>query len=391
MSRPLRIVVLGYVVRGPLAGHTWHHLQYALGLAQLGHDVYFLEDSDDFESCYDPRTHEMTSDPAYGLRFAGDVFTRAGMPSRWAYYDAKTAMWLGPAAGRVHELFATADVCVNVSGVNPMRDWLMGVPSRVLVDTDPVFTQVRHLNDARAMEAARRHNVFLTFGENVGLEGCTVPLDGLPWKPTRQPILLDAWPLSPEVQAGNFSTMMQWESYPAVEHGESVYGAKSLTFPPYFDLPAKVTQRLEVAIGGGAAPRERLRECGWIVSDPMAPSRDPWTYQRFITQSKAEFTVAKQAYVVTESGWFSDRSAEYLASGRPVVTQETGFSRRLPAGAGVLAFRSPEEAVDAIERVSRDYKHHCRAARAIAQEHFDSRRVLAALLEAAAMPVAAAR
>jgi hypothetical protein len=185
--------------------------------------------------------------------------------------------------------------------------------------------------------------------------------------------------------------MMQWESYPAVEYGGNVYGAKSLSFPRYFDLPAKVTQRLEVAIGGASAPRDRLRECGWIVRDPMAPSRDPWTYQRFIAQSKAEFTVAKQAYVATKSGWFSDRSAEYLASGRPVVTQETGFSQRLPVGDGLLAFNSPDEAAAAVERVARYYAHHCRAARAIAEEHFDSRRVLSALLEAAAIPSAAGR
>ncbi|HEY2474942.1 MAG TPA: hypothetical protein VGI19_09080 [Candidatus Cybelea sp.] len=387
----MRILVLGYIVRGPLAGHTWHHLQYVLGLARLGHDVYFLEDSDDFESCYDPTNHEITTDPTFGLRFARDVFTRAGIGDRWAYHDAHTATWHGPAERLVDELFRTADVVLNVSGVNPLREGLMQVPVRVFIDTDPAFTQVRNLRDPRAREAAQRHNVFLSFAENIGQADCAVPLDGLPWRPTRQPIVLDLWPAKPGLPGGSFSTMMQWQSYPAILHEGLLYGAKSLSFPPYFDLPAKVRERMEVAIGGGDAPRDRLRRSGWTVRDPMAPSADPWTYQEFIAESKAEFTVAKQAYVSTQCGWFSDRSAEYLATGRPVVTQQTGFGRWLAAEGGVLAYRSPEEAAAAIECVSRDYDRHCRAARRVAEEYFDSRRVLSSLLDAAATTTAAIR
>ncbi|HLY03150.1 MAG TPA: glycosyltransferase [Candidatus Cybelea sp.] len=376
----MRILVLGYIVRGPLAGHTWHHLQYALGLARMGHDVYFLEDSDDFESCYDPVTHEMTSDPRFGLAYARKVFGHGELAERWAYYDAHTTTWHGPTSPRAGELCRTADLCLNVSGVNPLREWHMPIPVRVLIDTDPAFTQVRHLTDPTAMQAALRHNVFLTFGENVAREGCTIPADGLPWKPTRQPIVLDAWPVTRGRADGNFSTMMQWQSYPELRHEGRTYGPKSLSFPAYFELPAKVSDRLEVAIGGESAPRDRLREAGWIVSDPMKPSKDPWIYQRFILRSKAEFTVAKQAYVSTASGWFSDRSAEYLACGRPVVTQETGFSRWLETGKGLMAFDSLEEAALGMERISRDYERHCRAARLLAEEYFDARRVLSSLL-----------
>lgn len=382
----MRILVLGYVVRGPLAGHTWHHLQYALGLTRLGHDVYFFEDSDDYDSCYNPTTHEMSSDPVFGLRYAGDVFARAGLRDRWGYYDAHTATWHGPAAPLAGELFRTADAIVNVSGVNPMREWTMRAPVRILIDTDPVFTQVRHLSDPLAMQSALRHNVFLSFGENIGTPDCSIPPDGLPWNATRQPIVLDAWPVIASPRRGHFSTMMQWQSYPALRYGGRTYGTKADSLPAYFDLPAMVGEPLEVAIGGGSAPRDRLREGGWIVSDPMAPSSDPWLYASFIRRAKAEFTVAKEAYVATRSGWFSDRSAEFLASGRPVVTQETGFSRWLEAGRGVLAFRSPEEAAEAIARVSREYERHCRSARAIAEEYFDARRVLSAVL-AAAEPV----
>jgi hypothetical protein len=391
MVTPHRALVLGYVVRGPLAGHTWHHLQYVLGLRDLGYDVYYLEESGDFESCYDPATHEMTADPAAGLAFADAVFSRVGMGERWSYYDAHTDRWQGPAAADALELCRTAGLCLNVSGVNPLREWLMDVPIRVLIDTDPGFTQIRHLTDAQAMESAKRHNAFFSFGENIEMPECTIPSDGLPWQPTRQPILLDAWPVTPGPRDGNFSTMMQWESYPAPRYEGRVYGMKSRSFPPYIELPRTSGARLEVAVGGPGAPREQLRAGGWIVRDPMAPSRDPWTYQQFIAEAKAEFTVAKEAYVLTNSGWFSDRSAEYLASGRPVVTQETGFSRWLDADGGVVAFRDPDEAARAIERICGDYERHCRAARAIAEAYFDSRQVLASLLERASTAACAVR
>jgi hypothetical protein len=387
----VRVLVLGYIVRGPLAGHTWHHLQYVLGLARLGHDVYFFEDSDDFESCYDPTTHELTSDPAFGLAFARDVFARAEMSERWTYYDAHTATWHGPAAQNADELCRTADVCLNVSGVNPLREWLMRIPVRVLIDTDPAFTQIRHLTTPDAMRAARRHNVFLSFGENIGSGDCAIPADGLAWQSTRQPIVLDAWPLTGGPRDGSFSTMMQWESYPAPEYEGRTYGMKSMSFPPYAELPREVPARFELAVGGASAPRERLRRAGWIVRDPMEPSRDPWIYQRFIQQSKAEFTVAKHGYVMSSSGWFSDRSAEYLASGRPVVTQETGFSRWLATGRGVIAFQTPEEAAAAVECVCGKYEMHCRAAREIAEEYFDARSVLTSLLERANTAADAAR
>jgi hypothetical protein len=379
----MRVLVLGYVVRGPLAGHTWHHLQYVMGLAQQGHDVYFLEDSDDFESCYDPTTHAVTADPRVGLAFARDIFDHAGMKDRWAYHDAHTGRWHGPAAGKVADLCRTAEVCLNVSGVNPLREWTMQVPVRVLVDTDPAFTQIRHLTDPKALQAALRHNAFFSFGANIGDSDCTIPGDGLPWQPTRQPIVLDAWPLTPGPPDGNFSTMMQWESYPAQHYGGRTYGMKSLSFQPYLDLPGKTAARLEVAVGGESAPRDELRRNGWIVRDPMQPSRDPWIYRRFMQEAKAEFTVAKHGYVISASGWFSDRSAEFLACGRPVVTQETGFSRWLPTGAGVLAFASQQEAATAIEQVCADYERHCRAARDLAAEHFDARHVLRSLLERA--------
>src|SRR4051794_40192272 len=171
----LRIILLGYIVRGPLGGMTWHHLNYFLGLYELGHDVWFFEDSDDYASCYNPVTYETSEDPSFGLAYAGGVFRRVGVEGRWAYYDEHTDTWHGQDRDRVAHLCASADMVINVSGVNPIRPWLASVPAKVFVDTDPVFTQIRHMTDPLARAKASMHDVFLTFAENSGQPGCTIP------------------------------------------------------------------------------------------------------------------------------------------------------------------------------------------------------------------------
>src|ERR671931_2003480 len=202
----LRIIVLGYIVRGPLGGYAWHHLQYVLGLAQLGHDVYFFEDSDDYAACYDPSTNGMSTDPSYGLAFAERAFERLGLSQRWAYHDAHRDRWYGMEGDRVMEICASADVALNVSGVNPVRPWWRSVPVRVFIDTDPAFTQIRHLSDPTSLARAREHSAFVTFGENFARSGCMVPDDGLPWHPTRQPIVLDAWPVTAAPSSAKFTS-----------------------------------------------------------------------------------------------------------------------------------------------------------------------------------------
>jgi hypothetical protein len=374
----LRIIVLGYLVRGPLGGLAWHHLQYVLGLARLGHDVHFLEDSDDYPSCYDPSRDAVDADPSYGLSFTAHAFDTLGLPDRWAYYDAHTSRWLGPAAPRALDICANAELLLNISGVNPLRRWLAQVPHRLFIDTDPAFTQIRHLTDPSAYVLALAHTAFFTFAGNIAQS--TVPDDGIPWQPTRQPLVLDAWPVTPGPPDGRFATVMQWDSYRSRDYAGRRYGMKSDSFVPYADLPARTGPRLELALGSATAPRESLEAKGWLLRDPRPPTRDPWEYQRYIRQSKAEWSVAKHGYVITNSGWFSERSAAWLASGRPVITQDTGFSRWLPTGAGLLPFTTPEEALAAIEEIDRHYEDHCHAARELAATHFDSDTVLSELL-----------
>jgi hypothetical protein len=378
----LRIIVLGYIVRGPMGGMAWHHLQYVIGLKALGHDVYFLEDSDDTPwCCYDPVRGVIDDNPAYGLKFAAEIFEKFNLGDRWAFFDANHNVWFGLFAQRIKEFCADADVLLNLSGANPLRPWTAEIPVRVLIETDPVFSQIKNLTIPEKRKRAAQHNVFFTFGENFGRDGCSIPNDGFSWQPTRQPVVMPAWQVTPAPGSGKFTTIMQWDSYPAREFDGKRYGLKSDSFTPFFALPQKTGQPFELAIGSASAPRDLLRENCWSVRDPLEISKDIWDYQRYIQQSKAEFSVAKHGYVVSRSGWFSERSAAYLASGRPVLVQETGFSEWLPTGAGVLQFNGFDEAITGIEEINKRYDFHCRASREIAAEYFDSRKVLSKLIE----------
>ena len=385
-TQRLRIVVLGYIVRGPVGGMAWHHLNYVLGLHQLGHEVLFVEDSDDSAwSCYNPATGESGADPGYGVQFAQEAFVRLGLPAAWAYWDQNTARWFGPRAGDADAWCRSADLLLSVSGINPLRPWTQGVPRRVFIDTDPVFTQIRHLTEPGARARAEAHNLHFTFGENVGRPGCTMPDDGFAWRPTRQPVALDAWPVVPPPPAADaaFSTVMLWESYPARDYGGRSYGMKSRSFADYRDLPRRSPAPLELALGGSGAPRDELRALGWRLADPLTVARGPWDYQAYLQRSRGEFGVAKHGYASSRCGWFSERTACYLASGRPAVVMDTGFRTWLPPGDGLFSFASPDEAVAALEAIVRAPERHARAARDVAAACFDARVVLGRLIDEA--------
>lgn len=382
----MRVLVLGYVIRAPIGGMAWHYLQYVMGLRDLGHDVYFIEDSDDFPRCYDPSRHVTDEDPTYGLGFARRTFREVGLADRWAYYDAHTSTWQGPRAEDAEGICREADLLLNISGVNPLRPWLMDVPERVFIDTDPVFEQIRQLTVSERRERAAGHTSFFTFGVNLPHGRSRIPDDGLPWRPTRQPVVLDAWSVEPAPEDGRITTVMQWDSYPAREYEGRHYGMKSESFQPYLDLPSRTDAILELALGSESAPREMLRERGWMLRDPLEVTRTPWRYQRYLQESRAELGIAKHGYVAGWSGWFSERSAAYLASGRPVVAQDTGFTDWLDTGQGLLAFRDPEGAVQALQSLEKDYAEHCRAARRLAEEKFDASTVLTELLDGATGP-----
>jgi hypothetical protein len=381
-SERLRIVVLGYIVRGPLGGLVWHHLQYVLGLHLMGHEVLFLEDSDDYPSCYQPLTYEMSSDASYGLAFLQQTFASYDLADKWAYYDVHQQRWYGKSAQEVHVFLQQADCLLNLSGVNVLREAaLLQIPHRALIDTDPAFTQIRHLSEPDAHSVAAQHNAFFTFGENYGLAYCHIPSDGFAWQATRQPVVLELWTPQPANPHRPWTTVMQWDSYQVREWAGISYGMKSASFTPYFEVPNLCTEKFELALGSASAPREHLLALGWHLIDPLSISQRAEDYQQYLTYSKGEWSVAKQGYVQSGSGWFSERSAAYLASGRPVVLQDTGFCRYLETGRGLMAFTSRSESLEAIQMVCADYALHCAAAREIAATYFEAAKVLGHLLE----------
>ncbi len=309
------------------------------------------------------------------------TFKKLNLNNLWAYYDAHTNQWFGKTKAEMFDFFASTDILLNISGVNPLRDWLLPIPKRVFVDTDPAFTQTRHLTDKNAREFAAKHNYFFTFGEKFGADDCLIPKDGFEWKATRQPVVLNAWKVTKGNKNNDWTTVMQWDSYKTVEYGGQIFGMKSASFSEYLDLPNETGERFKLALGSASAPHDWLENNGWKTINPLIPTRTPWTYQRFIQNSKAEWSVAKQGYVASKSGWFSERSTAYLASGRPILTQETGFSKFIEVGVGLLSFSTKGEAIAGIEKINSDYDSHCIAAREVAQNYFSYKIVLSRLID----------
>jgi hypothetical protein len=394
MRGRLRIVVTGLAATYPLGGVFWDYLQWALGFARLGHDVLYLEDTGRW--CYDPTAATFVESGAGNAAALAEALKLldADTARRWFYRDA-IGQTYGWAWADVVRFCRTADLFVHLSASCWMREEYFAARRVAFVDTDPMYTQASvdgYLTgtlDAEArtrVEMLRRHDVFFTFGENIGGPDCQVPGELFPWIPTRQPVVLDRFhPESVPVAARRrvLTTVASWEpseSGPVV--GGITYAGKSRELVRFIDLPTRSALPLELALSG-PAPYARLRAHGWQLRDPGAVSRDPWIYRRYLATSLGELSVAKHAYVASRSGWFSCRSACYLALGVPVIVQDTGFGRAIPTGQGVLPFSTVEEALGAIERLAADPVPHAQEALAIAREYFDSDLVLPRLLERA--------
>ena len=382
MSSSLRIIVSGLIVQYPLGGVTWDYLQYVVGLKRLGHDVYYLEDTGLWP--YHPGEDGLAREPTYHVAYLSEIMSRYGLGDRWAYCFPHETQWFGlPDVDRA-TLLESADLLINVSCALQRPSRFGHIGRTALIDTDPVFTQVklaRGQNDFRT--AVDAHDIHFSYGEC--LPGAT-PETGHRWHPMRKPILLSEWtPLAPHRDV--YTTVMNWTSFNDLTFNGQRYGQKDAEFVHFFDLPGKVAPAvLEMAVGAGKTrrvPRDLLVHKGWRVVDPSDVCASFDAYRDYIEGSKAEWTVAKQGYVVGQSGWFSGRSACYLAAGRPTVVQDTGFGPVLPCGEGILAFRTFEEAVDAIRRVEDDYQRHAVAARSIAETYFDSDKVLSRLVAVA--------
>jgi hypothetical protein len=386
--------VTGLAATYPLGGVFWDYLQWALGFARLGHDVLYVEDTGRWVYDLAAATFVESGEANAALLAETLKALDTDLAERWFYRDG-TGRTYGWRWADVVEFCRTADLFVHVSASCWMREEYFAARRVVFIDSDPMYTQesvegyLEGTIDAEArarVEMLRRHDVFFTFAENIGAPDCRVPTALFGWIPTRQPIVLDRFePESVPVAARRrvLTTVASWEPSeggPVV--GGVTYAGKSREFARFMDLPARSPLPFELALSG-RVPADRVRAHGWRLVDPYAVSKDPWVYRRYLATSLGEWSVAKHAYVASRSGWFSCRSACYLALGVPVVVQDTGFDCAIPTGRGVLPFGTVEEALDGIERLAADPAGHAEAALAIAREYFDSDRVLTRLIDQA--------
>lgn len=382
----MRVVVTGLIATYPVGGVAWDYLQYVHGLAALGHEVTYLEDTGQW--VYSPRRATFTESCDENLAYLERILGTGRVRVPWAFRDP---------LGRVHGLdhaqlvraCRDADLFLNVSGSGWLRDEYRGRGVHAYVDTDPCYSQAKlaaaaagTADDAvqESAEMIRGHDVFFSFAENIGRRDCAIPSVDLTWHPTRHPIVLADWPVSDPPADGAFTTVMSWKidvTPPAI--GNRVYGGKDVEFAKVLGLPARTATQLEIALSG-TAPRQQLTAAGWRLCDARVASATPASYQAYLAGSRGEFSVAKEAYVATRSGWFSTRSASYLALGRPVVIQDTGLAAHYPTGDAILLFGDLEEAVAALATAEQDHPRRCRTARALAAELFGAERVLGRLL-----------
>jgi hypothetical protein len=382
MQTQLRIIVTGLIAQYPLGGVAWDYLQYVLGLADLGYDVYYLEDTGQWP--YSPVEGGLAKESTFNVQYLAGIMSRFGLDNKWAYRFPWESQWFGLEDRERSSVIESADLLINVSGTLNRPHEYRQVDRLAYIDSDPIFTQIK-IAKGQTYFASQvdEHDTHFTFGETLCNGGVET---GHSWRPTRQPIILAQW--HPQTPRRNvFTTVMNWTSYNDITYEGRRYGQKDSEFMHFIELPSVVAPTvLEVAVNVGKTrhtPYHLLAHKGWHVVDPAEIAFDMDNYREYIQSSKAEWSVAKNGYVVGSTGWFSCRSACYLAAGKPVVLQDTGFSSVLPVGEGIFSFTTMTEAADAIKEVEANYSHHAAAARQIAEEYFDSRKVLDRLIEEA--------
>lgn len=384
-----RIVVMGFMGSMPIAGVIWQHIHYVVGLQRLGHDVYYIEDSARLP--YDPSKQEITNSVDYARKILGRLSREFDFKDRWAfcarYLDKNPTAGLSLA--KIRSLYREADAILNICGSQEFNDDLLESDRLIYVESDPGLEQIKvDKKAATTIDYLKRHHALFTFGENVGTKRFPVPLHRFKWLPTRQPILLDVWQTRSRLaRSAVFTSIANWSTSGLKDitwRGRKYLWSKSLEFLRFISAPKRAGEPFELTTNINDQPtREKFERNGWRLRSPVDLSIDYWRYRDYIADSKGEFTVAKDQYVRLRTAWFSDRSACYLAAGRPVITQETGFTKLYGGRDGLLAFKSLGEIIEAVKSINADYAKHSRAACAIASEVFDAGKVLRKLLNSA--------
>jgi hypothetical protein len=370
------VIVAGALANKPgNGGGAWERMSWAAGLRRLGLDVWFVE-----------QIAPAQLQASAHFDWFRSVTSWFGFADRSALLCGEQCM--GVSWSQLLEVADAADLLVNLSGHLTQQALLHRIRCKAYVDVDPGFTQFWHADPETSFTLAG-HDHYFTIGENIGLAACPIPTSGIHWRPIRQPVVLGDWPVTAAVKPDRFTTVASWRgAYGPVQSGARTYGLKVHEFRKMLPLPRRASSVaagvFEIALDidpGDSKDLDALRQHGWYITDPKVVAGNPAAFRRYVQQSAAEFSVAQGIYAETNSGWFSDRTVRYLASGKPALVQDTGFSKNFPVGAGLVAFRTLDEAVEGVERIGRDYDRHCRAARAIAEKYFDSDRVLSRLLD----------
>jgi hypothetical protein len=381
VTKPKVIVVLGIMGCLPVAGTgvAWNTIQHLVGLRRLGYEVYYVEATGIWPY------NATTDDCSFPVTYISTLLSRFGFQDKWVYVAAHSdGRCYGLSELQLQSLYARADAIINLFGGTVLREEHMGCPIRIYLETDPVVHQIRIANgEQKYIDLVGAHTALCSWGENYGAPDCGVPLGRLTYKRTRPPVVLDFWEAPCHPAARRFTTIAHWDqSVKDLEYqGERYSWSKHREFLNVLELPRRTTQEFTLALAiDDPAAVELLESHGWFVEDAYEVSQTLDSYRRYLWGSRGEFTVAKDMNVRLRSGWFSERSACYLAAGKPVITQETGFSKFLPTGLGLFAFRSLDDIPPAVEAINSDYQKHSGAAKEIAAEYFDAEKMLRQLL-----------
>jgi len=382
-----KIVVFGILFYYPLAGVTYQFLHYLIGLRKLGYDVYYVEDSSRW--IYDPRIDDISPDVTGNLAMVVPSLEAHGFAGKWAFrgkYEGGSCH--GMTEAQILQLYREADACLNVTGAQEIREEHRVIPRRIYVESDPFASQVKVAKgDEHMLQLLSAHDLHFSFGENLGAPDCSTPIERFQWLPTRQPVAVELWQGAP-TGGETFNTITTWlNKNKNIEwNGDTWYWTKDREFEKFLDLPRRRPNgSFEMATRVDEKVRNLLVQHGWRVASSVEVSRDADLYRHYIQQSRGEFTVARDQYVRPNTGWFSDRTCCYLAAGRPVITQETGFSKFLPSGKGLFGFKTMDDVLAAVDAIDGDYAGHCRAAAEIGREYFAAEKVVGSLMQRAGL------
>lgn len=382
------IIVFGILFWFPLAGVTYQFLHFLIGLRRLGYDPYYVEDSGRW--IYDPTLNDLSPDATNNLNAVVPVLEAHGFKGRWAFRgNYPGGRCYGMTEENILRLYREANAFLNVTGAQELREEHMACRRRIYVETDPVAAQIKVAQgNKETIAALEAHDTRFSYGGNFGKPDCRVPLLRFSWMPAVQPIVLDLWENgSYHANGSAFNTIATWanKGKDIVYNGETYYWSKDREFKKIIDLPKRRRVPFELAVGVDDKIKRLLQDNQWRVTDPIKLSSDVSRYRDFILKSRGEFTVAKDQNIRLRSGWFSDRSACYLAASRPVINQDTAFGSYLPTGKGLFSFQTMDDILAAVDEIESDYEGNCRTAREIASEYFAAEKVVQSLMSRAGL------